>query len=541
MAERSGGTLLVEQLVACGAERVFCVPGESYLDVLDALRDAPIQTVSCRQEGGAAYMAAAYGKLHNTPGIVMVTRGPGAANAMAGVHTAWQEATPLLLFVGLIPRSNRGREAFQEFDLTGWFGTTAKRVETLEDPARAPELVARAWHDACSGRPGPVVIGLAEDILAQRAEAQLTVAAPVSDGAVSDADLALLAEQLAAANRPLVVVGGSGWDAGTAAAISSWCQQWELPVATDFRSQDIVCHDSAVYVGPLGLGRDPRLAQRLDDADLVLLIGTPLGDVATDGFTRRQRMDAHTVLVSPDPAARGHSGPLTRHIMAAPRAFAAVLGALPAPVRPAWSGWTATARREHREHAAPTPDGGVAVDLGVVMSELDERLDGEAIITYGAGNYALWAQRYLTHRRYPSLLAPRNGTMGYGIPAAIVAALSFPERRVVTLAGDGCFLMTGQELATAAAHGVAPIVLVADNALYGTIREHQERTYPGRVSGTALHNPDFAALARSFGGYAERVQHTADVPAALDRALAAGTMALLHLILDPDIRSPGSG
>jgi acetolactate synthase-1/2/3 large subunit len=444
MPERSGGRLIVEQLAACGAERVFCVPGESYLDVLDALHDPPIRTVVCRQEGGATYMAEADGKLRGSPGVAMVTRGPGAANAMVGVHTSWQDATPLLLVVGLIARGHRGRGAFQEFDLSGWFGTVAKRVEILEDAGRAPELVARGWHEACAGRPGPVVIGLPEDVLRVRADVPLRSPAPVAEGAVGDDDLAALAEELAAARTPLVVLGGSRWDAKAAAAVTAWCEDWRLPLAADFRSQDLVKHASACYAGPLGIGRNPRLARRLDDADLVVAVGAPLGDVTTYGYIRRHGAEARTVLMSPDPAALGHGTALTRHLLASPRALAAALSRLPAPEEVPWEEWTEGARAEHLAYSTPAPDGGHGVDMGVVMAELAARLDERAIVTYGAGNHALWPQRYLRHHRYPSLLAPRSGSMGYGIPAAVTAALCYPDRRVVCVAGDGCFLMNGQ-------------------------------------------------------------------------------------------------
>ncbi|QUH04038.1 thiamine pyrophosphate-binding protein [Saccharopolyspora erythraea] len=538
MSERSGGQLVVDQLRRHGVERVFCVPGESYLDVLDALHDSPIETVVCRHEGGAAYMAEACGKLHGRPGVAMVTRGPGAANALVALHTAWQDATPVLLFVGLVPTAHRHREAFQEFDLRGWFGTTAKAVLTLDDPARAPELVARAVHEACTGRPGPVVIGVPEDVLVRRAEVDDVAPLPVSEGGLSGEDIAALGEMLARARRPLVVLGGSRWDADSCAAVTKWCERWEIPVATEFRSQDRIDHSSETYAGALGYGRDERLVRRLEQADLVLLIGGPLTDVNSEGFTVQRSSDARTVLISPDSSAWAHGTDLDRQIVASPSGFASAVQALPATGECRWREWTKAARQDHLDYATPKPDGSKRVDLGVVMAELAARLPHDAIITYGAGNHAIWAQRYLQHRVYPSLLSPRNGSMGYGVPAAVAAALSFPERQVVSVAGDGCFLMNAQELATAVSRDAKPLILVVDNGEYGTIRDHQEREYPGRVSGTALQNPDFAVFARSFGAFGEKVESTEDIGGALDRALASGTAAVLHLVTDPDVRCP---
>lgn len=537
-ATRSGGGLVVDELAAHGIDRVFCVPGESYLDVLDALHDSPIEAVVCRHEGGAAYMAEAYGKLHGRPGVAMVTRGPGAANAFVAVHTAWQDATPLVLFVGLVPTGHRHREAFQEFNLDGWFGTTAKSVLTLDDPGRAPELVARAMHEACTGRPGPVVVGLPEDVLVGRSAATLVEPLPVAGGAVGGDDLAELERLLGEARKPLVVLGGSRWDETSCTAVTQWCERWRIPVATEFRSQDRINHNSDVYAGALGYGRDPRLVDRWEAADLVLVVGGPLTDVSAEGFTARRPAGSRTVLVGPDTSAWAHGTSLTHHIIASPTAFSAAVRTRPAPETCAWADWAQAARDEHVEYSTPRPDGSTAVDLGVVMAELVSRMPDDALVTYGAGNHAIWAQRYLPHRCFPSLLAPRNGSMGYGVPAAVAASLSFPDRRVISVSGDGCFLMNGQELATAVARGAKPLILVVDNGEYGTIRVHQEREYPGRVSATALHNPDFAAFAESFGAYGERVERTEDAAGALDRALASGRAAVLHLVTDPGVRAP---
>jgi len=546
MRQRSGGQLVVEALAAHGVDRVFCVPGESYLDVLDALYDSDIQTIVCRHEGGAAYMAEAQGKLTGRPGVVMVTRGPGAANAVVGIHTAYQDAVPMILFVGLVPVGHRDREAFQEFDLSGWFGTTTKAVFTLESADRAQEIVTAAFHAARSGRPGPVVVGLPEDVLVEIAPSQPMRPRPVGPGFVPAVELSELAHLIGAARRPLVVVGGSGWTAEASKRFTAWAEAWQLPVAADFRAHDALDHDSPSYVGFLGYGRDDRLAARLDQADLVVAVGCTLGDVGTDGFTLRARPDAVQVVISPDTALRGHFGPVTRHIVSGPVAFAAAVDSLPAPDAVRWSAWAVEARRQLLERrripAARSAAGVPPAEMNAVMAALNERIPADTIVTYGAGNHAIWPQRFIQHHGPGSLLSPRNGSMGYGVPAAISASLSHPGRAVVSVAGDGCFMMNGQELSTAVQYGATPLVIVMDNGQYGTIRAHQEHHYPGRVSGTQLSNPDFAALARSHGAHGETVATNADAGPALDRALEAIRLqripALVHVVVDPAALSP---
>lgn len=538
MTSRSAGGLVVGQLEALGVQRVYCVPGESYLDVLDALHDSEITTVVCRQEGGAGFMAVADGRLTGSVGVAMVTRGPGAANASIAVHTAWQDASPLVLFAGLVPVADRHRESFQEFDPAAWFGSTAKRVLILEEPDRAPELVAEAFHVAASGRPGPVVVGLPEDVLVGRSDAPLVPARDVSEGAVSAAQADRFVELLGQARRPLVLVGGDRWSPEVAARFTAWCERWSLPVASDFRSHDIVDHASSSYVGWFGFGGDPALAERQDRADLLVFVGCGAADVMSGGY-RRGRQAAQVVVVDPDPQMRTHQHRVDQHLLATPAALLDAVEHRGPATAPGWAQWAAEAREEQQSFAAPAPDGVTSgVDLGVAMGELRERLEPDAVVTYGAGNHAVWAQRYLPHHRYPSLLAPRNGAMGFGVPAAVAACLARPERQVVTVSGDGCFLMNGQEIATAAAYGLAPLALVVDNSGYGTIRAHQEQQYPGRRSGTSLTNPDFGAYARAFSGFGERVSTTEEFVPALDRALRSGLPAVLHLDVDPDLLRP---
>lgn len=552
---RSAGHLIVDQLAAGGVRRLYCVPGESYLDILDGLYDAPVEAVVCRQEGGAGFMALAESRLTGVPGVAAVTRGPGAANAFIAVHTAWQDRTPLLLIVGLVPVTHRNREAFQEFDPAGWFGSTAKKVLVLDDPETAADLVVDALHTAVSGRPGPVVLGLPEDLLTRTTDAPVLLPRAVAGPVPAAGSIEEFRRLLDAARHPVVVAGGEGWTDRSAAALARWAARCSLPVVTDFRAYDLVDHDAPVYCGTLGYGRDPRLADRLDRADLLVFLGAVRGDVLSDGFTLG--LDATTVVIDPDPDVRGHGGRLDLQIVSTPAAFlATVLGTddgdpAPAPAAAAapTAGrrcWLEGARAQAVAYATPHPDGGAGVDLGIATALLRGRLERDAIVTYGAGNHALWAQRYLPHHGPGSLVGPRNGAMGVGVPAAVAASIVFPGRQVVCFTGDGCFLMNGQELATAAAYGATPLVVVVDNGCFGTIRQHQERRYPGRPSGTGLTNPDFATLARSYGGFGRRLDRTEQVADALDEAIAAtrgedggpARLALLHLVVDPRTRVP---
>ncbi len=536
--DRSAGHLIVAQLEHEGVERVYCVPGESYLDVLDGLHDSPIDDVVTRHEGGAGFMALAEGRLTGRPGVALVTRGPGAANAFIAVHTAHQDATPLVLMVGLIPVPDRGREAFQEFDLTAWFGSTAKHVVTLDDPASAARVVAESMRIARSGRPGPVVIGLPEDVIRLSAGgADVLDPAPGGPVEPSAAAVAALDGRLARAERPIVVVGGEGWTAESGRALVDWATTQHIPVAADFRAWDAVPHDAAAYVGALGYGRADALAALLGDADLVLLVGCPRTDVLSDGYRLSQQ--AETVVVMPG-APLGHSGRLDQLVSADPVGFAA---ALPEPRHRFDAARLRAARAAHERFSTPAPAGDGAadddyVDLTAVMAVLRGELTEDAIITFGAGNHAIWPSRYLPHRVPGTLLSPRNGAMGMGIPAAVAAALVNPGREVVSVAGDGCFLMNGQEIATAVGYGAAFVAIVVDNGVFATIREHQEHHYPGRPSGTHLTNPDFAALARSFGGFGATVASAGEFREAYRAARASGLPAVLHLRQDPAARAP---
>ncbi|ALV43571.1 acetolactate synthase [Pseudarthrobacter sulfonivorans] len=533
----TAGHLIVAQLERAGVKRVYGVPGESFLDVLDGLHGSSIETVVTRHEGGAGFMALAEGRLTDLPGVAMVTRGPGAANAFIAIHTAHQDATPMILFVGLIPVADRGRESFQEFDINAWFGSTAKKVVTLDDAASAARVVDDAIFTALSGRPGPVVIGLPEDVLVHAIESGTVEPRKVSRPAPAAPDLAQLEARLAGASKPLIVVGGEGWTQESGEALARWAARHGVPVVADFRAYDAVPHRSDAYAGFLGYGRSDANAARLEAADLIVFLGCVRGDVLSDGYTRG--LDAHTVVVNADADLLGHFGRMDQHITADVTAFSTVLAGLESAVRPV-AGWFADARADYLKFSSAQPDGGAGVDLGVVMEILSQEMADDAVLTFGAGNHALWPARYLRHNSANSLAAPRNGAMGMGIPAAVAASLAYPGRQVISVAGDGCFMMNGQEIATAMGHGAKFIVLVVDNGIFATIREHQEAHYPGRPSGTHMTNPDFAALARSYGGYGERIEKAEDFAGAFRRAVESGLPAVLHLPQDPTTRSPKS-
>ncbi|CAG9186441.1 thiamine pyrophosphate-binding protein [Cupriavidus pinatubonensis] len=537
-AARSGGRVLVDQLRIHGTERIFCVPGESFLDVLDALHDQPaIDLVICKHEGAAANMAEADGKLTGRPGICFVTRGPGATHGSIGVHIARQDSTPMILFVGQIAREHKGREAFQEVDYAAVFGSMAKWAAEIDDPARIPEMVARAFQVATSGRPGPVVLALPEDVLdglvncADAAPYRPVAAAPRAE------DANALATALRAAQRPLVIAGGANWTEQAASDFAAFVRAWDLPVACAFRRQDVIDNRDRHYVGHLSLGVNPKLAERVKTADLIVAVGTRLGDIATDGYTMLQVPvpTQKLVHIHADSAELGrvYQAALPIHAGVAPAA--AMLAALRAPATAPWKDWTAGARADHEGFVAPPKPHAelTGVDMIAAMSHLSQVLPEDAVVTNGAGNYAVWLHRFYAYKQSRTQLAPTCGAMGYGLPAAIAAKLRHPEKTVVCLAGDGCFLMYPQEIATAAAHGVNLVVIVVNNGMYGTIRMHQERRYPGRQSGTTIVNPDFVAMARSCGAWAERVERTEDFAAAFERARQAGKPAVLELVTDP--------
>ena len=538
---RSGGQVLVDQLVLHGADLAFGVPGESYLAVLDALHDAPLRLIVTRHEGGAANMAEAYGKLTGRPGVCMVTRGPGATHASNGVHTAFQDSTPMLLLIGQVARDTVGREGFQELDYRAMYGAIAKWATQVDDPARLPEIVARAYAVATSGRPGPVVLALPEDVLSESVDVPDAPAhRPPVPAAPAPAAMARLGELLAQARAPLAIVGEGGWTARTGVDVAAFAEAQALPVAASFRCQDYVDNASPAYAGHAALAMDPALAKRIREADVLLAIGGRLGEIPTAGYTlvRPGAPTQRLVHVHPDPDEIGAVYPTELGIVAGLEAFATAARALEPAGAEARAGLLEAARGEYERNLGEARELPGPLQMSAVMATLRDRLPDEAILTNGAGNFSVWAHRYYEFHRYPTQLGPRSGSMGYGVPAAVGAKAVHPDRPVVCLAGDGDFLMTGQELATAVQEELPVVVLVVNNAMYGTIRMHQERHYPGRVVGTDLRNPDFVAYARAFGAHGALVERSEDFPAALDEALECGRPALIELRVDPQAITP---
>ncbi|QNM82724.1 thiamine pyrophosphate-binding protein [Sphingomonas sabuli] len=534
MTKRTGGQILVDQLKINGCDRIFTVPGESFLAVLDALHDAPeIDVTVCRQEGGVAYMADADGKMTGRPGIAFVTRGPGATNASGGVHVAFQDSTPMILFIGDVARGDRDREGFQEIDFPAFFGPIAKWAARIEDARRIPEYVARAYRVATAGRPGPVVLALPEDMLRDEVHAVDRPRVPPVAEAADPGAIQALFELLKDAAAPVAIVGGADWSPRAATHFANFAARHGLPVAAAFRRQDAIPNDCPVYAGQLGYGPNPQLQQRIRDADLILAVGTRLGESTTDGYT----------LVTPD-----HPGQMLVHVHPDPNELGRVyhtdlpicadMGEFAEMV----DGWDdddlarfaagEDAHRQWLDWSDPKPRDGVALDLGPCVAAMRDRLPADTVVCNGAGNFSGWWHRYWHYGPMPTQLAPTSGTMGYGVPAAVAAALRFKDRTVVAVAGDGDFLMNGQELATAAQYGADLIVILVDNGAYGTIRMHQERDYPERISATRLENPDFAALARAFGGWAASIATTAEFAPALDDAIGRKGIRLIHCRTD---------
>jgi acetolactate synthase-1/2/3 large subunit len=537
---RTAAEALVDQLVIQGVRHIFCVPGESYLPVLDALIGRDIALTVCRQEGGAAIMAEAVGKATGRPGVCFVTRGPGATNAAHGVHIARQSSSPMILFVGQVDRASRGRDAWQELDYAAVFGSMAKWAAEIDDAARVPEMVSRAFHVAMNGQPGPVVLALPHDMLIEATDAADVGLAEPAEPSPGAADMARLEALLGEAASPFVLLGGSGWDEPARAAVTRFTERFELPVATGFRRLPLFDPLHPNYAGDLGLGPNPALLARAKAADLVLAIGARLSDVTTQGYTLFELPEprARLVHVFPEPAELGRVWRPHLAINAAPTRFAAALDALSPPASPRWRGVAAAAHAAYLAWSeAPTPQPG-DVNLAEIMIWLRDNLPADAILTNGAGNFAAWVNRFYRVRRFGGHLGPNSGSMGYGVPAAVAMQRLYPERRVVAVSGDGDFLMNGQEFATAVQYGLPVVVLVFDNATYGTIRMHQERDYPARVIGTDLTNPDFAAYARAFGGFGATVTRTADFAPAFKAAVASGQPAILHVKFDPDGISP---
>ncbi|MCG6904612.1 MAG: thiamine pyrophosphate-binding protein [Rhodobacter sp.] len=536
---RHGGRILTDQLVEQGVSRVFSVPGESFLAALDGLHDSGIQNVVCRHEGGAAIMAEAQGKMTGRPGVAFVTRGPGATNASCGVHVARQDSTPMVLFVGQIARDHRDREAFQEVDYRAFFGPIAKWAAEVDQIDRLPEYINRAFHMAMSGRPGPVVLALPEDMLSGLSDVPVLAPTAPSVAGVEAAQTDAILDALSRAASPLVIAGGGGWNVAASDQLQKFAEAQGLPVAVTFRRQDIIDNRAPCYAGDLGVGMNPALAARLKAADCLLVLGARLGDIATGAYELIDvAAPGKTIChVHPDPDLPGSVYRTDLAITARP---AQVLDRLvQAPRAGDHRAATQAARSEYQAWLQPRETPG-AVKMERVVGWLNETLPDDAILTNGAGNYAAWLHRYFQYREPGTQLAPTSGSMGYGFPAAIAASLQHPDRTVVCFAGDGCFQMTLNEMSTAMQHGAKVIVVVCNNGRYGTIRMHQEKTYPGRVSGTDLMNPDFAALARAYGGFGEVVMDDADFPAAFGRAQAAGTLAVIELRVDPDMLSTGA-
>jgi acetolactate synthase-1/2/3 large subunit len=537
---RTGGQILVDQLLIQGVDRATCVPGESYLAVLDALHDAAIDVLICRQEGGAAMMADAYARLSGRPGICFVTRGPGAANAAAGIHIAMQDSSPLIVFVGQVERGMREREAFQELDYKAVFGTMAKWAVEIDSAARIPEIVAHAFRVATQGRPGPVVVSLPEDVLTEMATvADVPRIEPVRPFP-GEADMAKLQGLLAAAQRPLVILGGSAWSQEAHDAFLRFAERFDLPVTTSFRRSSLFPADHANYAGDIGVGPSPKLVQRVKEADLILLVGGRFSEQQSSGYTLidvpvpKQKL----VHVYPDIAELGRVYQPTLAINSTMDHFTAALAGLATPNRITWSERTKAARAEYLDWTGKPRDLPGTFQLGEAMVWLRERLPPDAIVTNGAGNYATWLHRYFRFRRFGTQLAPTSGSMGFGTPAAVMAKRQCPDRIVVAFAGDGCFMMNDQEFATAVQYDLPIIVVIVDNGMYGTIRMHQELHYPRRISGTMLKNPDFAAYAKAFGGHGERVERTEDFAPAFERALASKKPSILHCLIDPEALTP---
>jgi len=539
----TGGQILVNALISHQVDTMYCVPGESYLPVLDALHDAhSIRTVVTRHEGAASYMAEAYGKLTGKPGICFVTRGPGASHASVGLHTAREDSTPMILFIGQVETQFLGREAFQEIDYTQMFGGIAKAVHQVRKAVDLPLIIQRAFALAVSGRPGPVVIALPEDILFSKADLPISVA--VSEDHVTPAifDVTEIGRILENAKQPIVVVGGSRWSAKGLSDLRKFVHRYRLPVAAGFRRQDLLDNDDQLYVGMLGLASNPSLIQRVSDADVVLVVGSRLSEITSNGYTLFQKEGESQRLIHlyPQPNVLADIYKPYLSIHAPLHELTEALASLPEPTNCPWVDWTLDARQDYVSfNQLPTVSADHnGVDMGRVVKYLSDRLPADAIVCNGAGNFSVWVHRFYKYRQYVSELAPTNGSMGYGLPAAITAKIRYPEKSVICFSGDGCFMMYPQELATAIQENAALILLIVNNGMYGTIRMHQEREYPGRVFASNLVNPDFVALSKSFGAHAERVTVFSEFPNAFARAINSKRVSVIELVTDPFQLSP---
>ncbi|MDO5769636.1 MAG: thiamine pyrophosphate-binding protein [Psychrobacter sp.] len=552
---RHGGQAIVDSLQQHGVERVFVVPGESYLSVLDGLYDSDIETIVCRHEAACTYMADAHGKFTGQPGIAMVTRGPGAAQAYTGIHTAWQDGVPMILFIGLVPVADRQRESFQEFDPVQWFSSQCKRVLILEEVSRASEIVAKAFHAALEGRPGPVVVGLPEDIIQQAFMGELHPVMPIAQGSVTQQELQPIIEAMSEAVKPLLFIGGQNWDAQTCQMLTKFAEDNHIPVIHDWRASDRVPFDSPAHAGYLGYGRSDGCAALLNEADVLVTIGTVLGDVASDGYALRQSFNQPNYIINLDTSLRGHSGAVTAHIAASPISFVKALCETKLPESPSRQAWFEHCHQQQRQDCAfPSITASGKGDnqqsatkhqfasMTLVIQELTKLLPKDAVYSFGAGNHCLWAQRFLPTQVFPSQLSTRNGAMGYSLPAGIAAALESPERLSVVITGDGEFMMNEAELSTAVRYDAPVFIIVMDNGQFGTIRQHQEAHYPHRVSGTQLQNPDFAMMAKSFGAHGIRISNNDRIKEQVAEAMQTirdeHKTVLLHVITDPDELTP---
>ena len=535
---RTAAEVLVDQLRIHGVEHVFCVPGESYLAVIDAFHDSDIAVTVCRQEGGAAMMAEAVGKATGRPGVCFVTRGPGATNASPGIHIARQDSTPLVVFVGQVARDMTEREAFQELDYRAVFGSMTKWATEIDEPARVPEIVSRAFHTAANGRPGPVVVSLPEDMLTERVAVDDAPPFMPIETSPDAAEMSKFAQLLAAARAPILILGGSRWSQEASNRIARFAQKYALPVCTTFRRLHLFDALHPCYAGDLGIGPNPKLVERIKSADLVAVIGGRLGELPSQSYTLIDIPRPKMTFVHVHPGAEELGRVYRAHlpIHATPTAFAGALEHLEVA-----GGARGQAGAAHADYLAwtekPTDQPG-GVNLGAVMVWLRDNLPADTILCNGAGNYAAWIHRFFRFRRFGQHVAPTSGSMGYGVPAAVAMKRLYPERQIVCIAGDGDFLMNGQEFATAVQYELPVIVVIADNGIYGTIRMHQEREYPGRVIATDLRNPDFAAYARAFGGFGVSVERTADFPAAFKEAQASDKPAIIRLAIDPEAITP---
>ena len=538
--KRTGGQLIVEALKANGVSRVSCVPGESYLAVLDALHDSDIEVLVCRQEGGAAMMADCWGRLTGEPGICMVTRGPGATNASAGLHVAMQDSIPMILFIGQVQRDAREREAFQEVEYRRAFTEFAKWVGEIDDARRIPEFVTRAFAVATSGRPGPVVLTLPEDMLVDEVAAPAALPATPVPAYPSARQIEEFHHLLLKAERPIAILGGTRWTEAAVRQFQVFAERYRLPVACSFRRQMLFDHLHPSYAGDSGIGINPALAAEIREADLVLMLGGRYSEMPSSGYTLMDIPYPRQTLVHvyPDPDELGRVYRPTLAIAATPEGFVEALSALELKAEPAWAERTARMHAAYRQWSVPPMTGPGPVQMGPIMTWIEENTAPDTIFTNGAGNYATWVHRFHRFRRYATQAAPASGSMGYGLPAAVAAKHLFPEREVICFAGDGCFMMHGQEFATAVRYGLPLITVLVNNGIYGTIRMHQEREYPGRVSATDLTNPDFAAFARAYGGHGETVEKTEDFAPAFLRARASGKPAIIEIRLDKEAITP---